>query len=140
MGAARRARPWLAIVCLVQLVVSHAQGQNQTSSFITAGTAVCDDREAANDVLAIMRDPDEEVVPRLALILRSGGCSDRLTGEPYEIVDLEPSGIIKARLRTYLTVYLLPLTATPTDTSAPSTTRGVTLNQATRRAAGSFGS
>jgi len=140
MGAARRARPWLAIVCLVQLVVSHAQGQNQTSSFITAGTAVCDDREAANDVLAIMRDPDEEVVPRLALILRSGGCSDRLTGEPYEIVDLEPSGIIKARLRTYLTVYLLPLTATPTDTSGPSTTPGATPNQATRRTARSFGS
>ena len=140
MGAARRARPWLAIVSLVQLVVSHAQGQNQTSSFITAGTAVCDDREATNDVLAIMRDPDEEVVPRLALILRSGGCSDRLTGEPYEIVDLEPSGIVKARLRSHLTVYLVLLMATPTDAPAAATAPGVTPSQATRRATGSFGS
>ena len=133
MGATRRVLPWLAAVCLVPLVVAHAKGQNQTRSFVTVGTIVCADREAADDVLAILEDdPDAEVVRRLTPIVRSGGCSDRLDGEHYEIVDLEPSGIIKARLRSYLTVYLLPLMATPRDTPAPATAAGVTPSQATR--------
>lgn len=85
-------------------------------------TRSCVDRETANEVFGIMQDSDPEVARRLTLILTSGKCSDRLAGEDYEVAELEPSGIIKARLRTYLTVYLLPPMATPTAPPVHGTT------------------
>jgi hypothetical protein len=121
---ARCALPWLAVVYLVLIITRSAQGEEQTKSLVAVGTIVCGDREAADDALAAVKDPDAQVVRRLILILRSGGCSDRLAGEQYDVVELEPSGIIRARLRTYLPVYLLTLMATPVDATAPSTAPG----------------
>jgi hypothetical protein len=85
---------------------------------IPAGTVVCFDREAVDDILAIVRDPNaEEPTRRLTLILSSGECSDLLVGEIYEPVEIEKSGIVKARVRRFSNAYLVPLAANREDIS-----------------------
>src|SRR5579864_1176634 len=105
MCATRWLLAWSIAVLLDPLLTSPTLGQEWADA-IAVGTIVCADREAADDLLAIMQDPDADVARQLVRMLSSGGCSDRLTGERYEPVALETSGVIKARLRLYLTVYL----------------------------------
>lgn len=101
------------------LVMSPARGEDRARSLISADTLVCADQQTIDDVLGTLRDPDVEVsVRRLMLFLMSGGCSDRLAGESYEVVEIERSGIVKARVRGSLTVYLIPLAAIHTRVSA----------------------
>ena len=107
-------------LCWAPLAVSTARGEDGTQDRIAAGTVVCFDRTAADDILAIVRDPEvEERARRLTRILSSGECSDLLVGETYEAVEVEKSGIVKVRVRGFLNAYLVPLTATRKDTSLP---------------------
>jgi hypothetical protein len=79
-------------LCWAPLAVSTARGEDGTQDRIAAGTVVCFDRAAVDDILAIVRDPDvEEPARRLTLILSSGECSNLLVGEPYEAVEVENS-------------------------------------------------
>ena len=85
---------------------------------IPAGTVVCFDRAAVDDIPTILGDPNvEEPARRLTLILSSGECSDLLVGETYEPVEVEKSGIVKARIRGFSNAYLVPLTANREDIS-----------------------
>lgn len=102
----------VAIVALGLVeVTSPAKGQAETVGQVAAGTFACPEREAAADVMNIVRDIEAEDDPwrRLMLFLSSGECSDRLVGERYEAVSAEETGIVKARVRG-LNVYLVPLT------------------------------
>jgi hypothetical protein len=97
-------------LCWAPLAVSTARGEDSTQDRIAAGTFVCDERSAADDVIAIIHDPDaEDPVRRLTLILSSGECTDRLVGEHYDTVSVEEAGIMNARLRGR-DVYLVTLT------------------------------
>lgn len=71
---------------------------------------MCAERSAANDVMAIIYDPDaEHPVRQLTLILSSGECTDHLVGELYDTVSVEEAGIVNARVHG-LHVYLVTLT------------------------------
>jgi hypothetical protein len=97
-------------LCSAPLTVSTVRGEDGTRDRIAAGTLVCTQRSVANDVMAIIRDPDaENPVRRLTLILSSGECTDHLVGEHYDIVSIEGAGIVNARFRG-LNVYLVTLT------------------------------
>ena len=93
------------------LAASTARGEDGTQDRIAVGTLVCSERSAANDVMAIIHDPDaEDPVRRLTRILSSGECTDHLVGEHYDTVSVEEAGIVNARIRG-LHVYLVMLTA-----------------------------
>ena len=99
-----------AALCWAPLAASIARGEDSTQDRIAAGTLVCFERMAANDVLAIIHDPEvEDPVRRLTLILSSGDCTDRLVGKHYDTVVIEQAGIVNARVRG-LDVYLVTLT------------------------------
>jgi hypothetical protein len=105
-------------LCWAPLAVSTARGEDGTQDRIAAGTVVCFDRAAANEVMAIIHGPDvEDPVRRLTRILSSGECSDLLVGETYEAVEVEKSGIVKVRVRGFSTAYLVSLTANREDIS-----------------------
>ena len=92
------------------VAASTARGEDGTRDRIAAGILVCSERSAANEVMAIIRDPDEEdPVRRLTRILSSGKCTDHLVGEHYDTVSVEEAGIVNARVRG-LDVYLVTLT------------------------------
>jgi hypothetical protein len=100
-------------LCWPPLAVSTARGEDGTQHRIAVGTLVCAERSAANEVMAIIRDPDaENPVRRLTLILSSGECTDHLVGEHYDTVSVEEAGIVNARIRG-LDVYLVTLTDNP---------------------------
>ena len=97
-------------LCWAPLAVSTVRGEDGTQDRIAAGTVVCFERSAANDVMAIIHDPDaEDPVRRLTRILSSGKCTDHLVGEHYDTVSVEEAGIVNARVRG-LDVYLVTLT------------------------------
>ena len=97
-------------LCSAPLAASIARGEDGTQDRIAVGTLVCAERSAANDVIAIIRDPDaEDPVRRLTRILSSGECTDHLVGEHYDTVSVEEAGIVNARIRG-LDVYLVTLT------------------------------
>ena len=97
-------------LCWAPLAASTARGEGGTQDRIAVGTLVCAERSAANDVMAIIHDPDaENPVRRLTLILSSGECTDHLVGEHYDTVSVEEVGIENARVRG-LDVYLVTLT------------------------------
>ena len=97
-------------LCWAPLAASTARGEDGTQDRIAVGTLVCSERSAANDVMAIIHDPDaEDPVRRLTLILSSGECTDHLVGEHYDTVSVEEAGIVNARVRG-LDVYLVTLT------------------------------
>ena len=105
-------------LCWAPLAASTARGEDGTQDRIAAGTVVCFDRAAVDDILAILRDPDvEDPARRLTRILSSGECSDLLVGETYEPVEVEKSGIVKVRVRGFSTAYLVSLTANREDIS-----------------------
>ena len=97
-------------LCSAPLAVSTARGADGTQNRIAVGTLACAERSAANDVMAIIHDPDaENPVRRLTLILSSGECTDHLVGEHYDTVSVEEAGIVNACVRG-LDVYLVTLT------------------------------
>jgi hypothetical protein len=99
-------------LCWAPLAVSTARAEDGTQDRIAVGTLVCAEQAAANDVMAILHDPDaEDPVRRLTLILSSGECSDLWVGETYQPVEIERSGIVKARVRGFSNAYLVPLIA-----------------------------
>ena len=94
-------------LCSAPLAVS--RGEDSTQNRIAVGTLVCAERSAANDVMAIIHDPDaENPARRLTRILSSGECTDHLIGEHYDTVSVEEAGIVNARVRG-LDVYLVTL-------------------------------
>ena len=98
------------MLCWAPLAVSTVRGEGGTQNRIAVGTLVCSERSAANDVMAIIHDPDaEDPVRRLTRILSSGRCTDHLVGEYYDTVSVEEAGIVDARIRG-LNVYLVTLT------------------------------
>jgi hypothetical protein len=100
------------------LAGSIARGQDGMQRRISPGTFVCFDRTAVDDILAIVSDPDvEEPTRQLTLILSSGECSDRLVGETYEPVEVDKSGIVKAKVHGFSKAYLVPLITTRKDAS-----------------------
>lgn len=102
-------------LCWALLAAPTARGEDGPQDRIAIGTLVCADRLAANDVMAIIRDPDaEDPVRRLTLILSSGECTDRLAGQHYDTVSVEETGIVNARVRR-LDVYLVTLSGTGED-------------------------
>ena len=103
---------WMVAVALssAPLAASTARGEDGTQDRIAVGTLVCSERSAANDVMAIIHDPDaEDPVHRLTRILSSGECTDHLVGEHYDTVSVEEAGIVNARIHG-LNVYLVTLT------------------------------
>ena len=97
-------------LCWVPLAASTTRGEDGTQNRIAVGTLVCPERSAANDVMAIIHDPDaEDPLRRLTRILSSGECTDHLVGEHYDTVSVEEAGIVNARIRG-LDVYLVTLT------------------------------
>ena len=85
-------------LCSAPLAVS--RGEDGTQNRIAVGTLACAERSAANEVMAIIRDPDaENTVRRLTRILSSGECTDHLVGEHYDTVNVEEAGIVNARIR-----------------------------------------
>lgn len=97
-------------LCWAPLAASTARGEDGTQDRIAVGTLVCAERSAANDVMAIIHDPDaENPARRLTLILSSRECTDHLVGEHYDTVRVEEAGIVNARIRG-LDVYLVTLT------------------------------
>jgi hypothetical protein len=97
-------------LCWAPLAASTARGDDGTPNRIAVGTLVCAERSAANEVMAIIRDPDaEDPARRLTRILSSGECSDHLVGERYDTASVEEAGIVSARIRG-LDVYLVKLT------------------------------
>jgi hypothetical protein len=97
-------------LCWALLAASTARGEDATQDRIAAGTLVCSERSAANNVMAIIHDPDaEDPVRRLTLILSSGEFTDHLVGEHYDTASVEEAGIVNARVRG-LDVYLVTLT------------------------------
>ena len=99
-------------LCWAPLAASTAIAEDGTQHRIAVGTLVCAEQSAANDVMAIIHDPDaEDPVRRLTPILSSGECSDLWVGESYEPVEVETSGIVKARVRGFSNAYLAPLIA-----------------------------
>jgi len=109
---ARACRMVAIALCWAPLAMSTAIAEDGTQHRIAVGTLVCAEQSAANDVMAIIHDPDaEDPVHRLTLILSSGECSDLWVGEAYEPVEIERSGIVKARLRGFSNAYLVPLIA-----------------------------
>ena len=99
-------------LCWAPLAVSTARAEDGPQDRIAVGTLVCAEQSAANDVMVIIHDPDaEDPVRRLTLILSSGECSDRWVGETYQPVEIERSGIVKARVRGFSNAYLVPLIA-----------------------------
>jgi hypothetical protein len=98
-------------LCWAPLAVSTARGEDGTQDRIAVGTLVCAARSAANEVMAIIHDPDsEDPLRRLTLILSSDECTDHLSGEHYDTVSVEAAGIVNARVRG-LDVYLVTLTS-----------------------------
>ena len=96
-------------LCWAPLAASTARGEEGAQDRIAVGTLVCSERSAANDVMAIIRDPDaEDPARRLTLILSSGECTDHLVGEHYGTVSVEDAGIVNARVRGR-DVYLVAL-------------------------------
>ena len=89
-------------LCWAPLAVSTARAEDGTQDRIAVGTLVCAEQSAANDVMAIIHDPDaEDPVRRLTPILSSGECSDLWVGETYQPVAREtPSwcGACRARV------------------------------------------
>lgn len=107
-----RASAVAAALCSAPLVVSPARGADGTKNFIAIGTLVCTERSMAEDVVAIISDPDaENPVRRLNLILSSGGCSDHLAGGRYDPGTVSEAGILSARIHGF-GVYMVTLTAT----------------------------
>ena len=101
-------------LCWAPLAASTSRAEDSTQDRIAVGTLVCAEQSAANDVMAIIHDPDaEDPVRRLTLILSSGECSDLWVGETYQPVEIERSGIVKARVRGFSNAYLVPLIANP---------------------------
>lgn len=99
-------------LCWAPLAAPTARGEDGMQDRIAVGTLVCAEQSSANDVMAIIHDPDaENPVRRLILIFSSGGCSDLLVGKTYEPVAVEKSGIVKARVRGFSNAYLVPLMA-----------------------------
>ena len=99
-------------LCWAMLAVSTARAEDRTQDRIAVGTLVCSERSAADDVMAIIHDPDaEDPARRLTLILSSGECSDLWVGETYQPIEIEESGIVKARVRGFSNAYLVPLKA-----------------------------
>ena len=97
-------------LCWAPLAASTARGEDGTEDRIAAGTLVCSERSAANQVMAIIHDPDaEDSARRLTRILSSGECTDLLVGEHYDTVSVEEAGIVNARVHG-LDVYLVTLT------------------------------
>ena len=97
-------------LCWAPQTASTARGEDGTQDRIAAGTLVCAERSAANDVMAIIHDPDaEDPARRLTLILSSGECTEHLVGEHYDMASVEEPGIVNARVRG-LDVYLATLT------------------------------
>ena len=97
-------------LCWAPLAASTARGEDRTQDRIAVGTLVCSERSAANDVLAIIDDPDaEDPVRRLTRMPSSGECTDHLVGEHYETISVDEAGIVNARIRG-LDVYLVTLT------------------------------
>jgi hypothetical protein len=97
-------------LCWAPLAASTARGEDSTQDRVAAGTLVCSERSAANDVMAILHDHDaEDPVRRLTRILSSGECTDHLVGEHYDTVSVEEAGIVNARILG-LHVYLVTLT------------------------------
>jgi hypothetical protein len=97
-------------LCWAPLAASTARGEDGTQDRIAAGTLVCSERSAANDVMAIIHDPDgEDSAHRLTRILSSGECTDHLVGEHFDSVSIEEAGIVNARVHG-LDVYLVTLT------------------------------
>ena len=97
-------------LCWAPLAASTARGEDGTQDRIAAGTLVCSERSAANEVMAIIHGPDvEDPVRQLTRILSSGECTDHLIGEHYDTVSVEEVGIENARVRG-LDVYLVRLT------------------------------
>ena len=97
-------------LCSAPLAAPTARGEDGTQGRIAVGTLVCSERSAANEVMAIIHDPEaEDPVRRLTLILSSGQCTDHLVGEHYDTVSVEEAGIVNARVRGR-DVYLVTLT------------------------------
>ena len=106
----RACRMVAVALCWAALAASKVRGEEGTQDRIAAGTLVCAGRSAANDVIAIIHDPDgEDSAHRLSRILSSGECTDHLVGEHYDTVSVEEAGIVNARVRG-LDVYLVTLT------------------------------
>ena len=100
----------MATVALCSAPLAVSRGEDGTQNRISVGTLACAERSAANEVMAIIRDPDaENTVRRLTRILSSGECTDHLVGEHYDTVSVEEVGIENARVRG-LDVYLVRLT------------------------------
>jgi hypothetical protein len=100
----------MVALCWAPLATSTARAGDGTQDRIAVGTLVCSERSAADDVMAIIHDPDaEDPVRRLTLILSSGDCTDHLVGERYDTVSVENAGIVNARVRGR-DVYLVALT------------------------------
>ena len=96
-------------LCWAPLAVSTARGEDGAHR-IAVGTLVCTGRSTANEVMAIIHDPNaEDPARRLTRILSSGECTDHLVGEHYDTVSVEEAGIVNARVRG-LDVYLVTLT------------------------------
>ena len=97
-------------LCWAPVAAPTARGEDGTQDRIAAGTLVCSERSAANEVMVIIREVDaEDPVRRLTQILSSGKCTDHLVGERYDTVSVEEAGIVNARVRG-LDVYLVTLT------------------------------
>ena len=98
-------------LCWAPLAVSTARGEDGTQERIAVGTLVRTGRSTANEVMAIIHDPNaEDPARRLTRILSSGECTDHLVGERYDTVSVEEAGIVNARVRG-LDVYLVMLTS-----------------------------
>jgi hypothetical protein len=100
----------MVALCWAALATSTVWAGDSAQDRVAGGTLVCSERSAANNVMAIIHDPDaENTVRRLTLILSSGECTDHLVGEHYDTVGVDEAGIVNARVRG-LDVYLVTLT------------------------------
>lgn len=102
--------PVFGALCLGCFAAAQALGQEAMKSAAADGAILCAEHNAATDVLAIFRDPDREiVVRRMSSLFAAGVCRELQLGDAYDVLEVEPSGIVKIRLHGRVTAYLAPL-------------------------------
>jgi hypothetical protein len=71
---------------------------------------LCADREAADEIVRALSDPDSEIVVRRLVMMLTEWCREVLGPQHYDAVKVEPSGILEIQLRR-TNRYVVPLAA-----------------------------
>lgn len=104
---------WAFVLTTASVALLPLASQEAGVDTAAAGMVVCAEREAAEEVEAILRDPDAEVSARRLIQMLSSECRVLEDGDSYELVETETTGIVKIRLHGFATAYLTSLTLAP---------------------------